>query len=234
MILTDVNFTTIRNAVEEGRGVYANIIKFITWVLPTNVGEGLIIVFAVVFGFSLPLSPVQILWVNMTTAILLGLALAFEPKEKNLMDFPPRDPNAPILSQILLMRILYVGGLLMIFSFTLFWYTKNIMGLSVEQARTTAVNVLVFGELFYLLNCRSLRHSMFHIGLLSNGWLLVGVSLMILSQMVFTYVPFMNTLFSTSPIGVFEWLLILLAGVVIYGVVEIEKSFTNKKKVSDA
>ncbi len=230
MILTDDNFTTIKNAVDEGRGVYANIIKFITWILPTNVGEGLIIVFAVVFGFALPLSPVQILWVNMMTAILLGLALAFEPKENNLMDFPPRDPNAPILSKILLIRILYVGGLLMVFSFAIFWYTKDIMGHSLEQARTAAVNLLVFGELFYLLNCRSLRFSMFKIGVFSNGWLLIGVALMILSQLLFTYAPFMNLLFSTQPLGLTEWAIVIVAGLMIYIVVEIEKSITNKKE----
>ena len=101
MVLTDDDFSSIVAAVEEGRGVFANLTKFITWTLPTNVGEGLVILLAVFLGATLPILPVQILWVNMTTALLLGLMLAFEPKEKDLMLRPPRDPQSPILSRAL-------------------------------------------------------------------------------------------------------------------------------------
>ncbi|MFP4332673.1 MAG: cation-transporting P-type ATPase [Campylobacterales bacterium] len=223
MILTDDNFTTIKNAVEEGRGVYDNIIKFITWILPTNVGQGLVILFAILFAFPLPLSPVQVLWVNMTTAVLLGLSLAFEPKEEGLMTRAPREPDAPILSKLLLRRVIYVGSMLVVLSFGVFWYVYEYSGGSIEQARSAAVTLFIVGQTFYLFNCRSMSLSMFKLGLFSNRWLLVGVLAMILSQLLFIYTPLMNTLFGTAPIGLSEWVLIFIGSVIIYSVVEIEK-----------
>lgn len=230
MILTDDNFTSIKNAVEEGRGVYANIIKFITWILPTNVGQGLVVVFAVLFGLNLPLSPVQILWVNMTTAVLLGLMLAFEPKEQGLMDHPPRDVDEPILSNTLLTRVLYVGGLLLVMSFFTFWYVQNrIEGATIEQARTAAVSIFIFGQTFYLFNCRSMYLSMFKLGVFANRWLIFGIGMMLVSQLLFIYAPFMNLLFSTAPIGLEEWLIIFISSTIIYTIVEIEKAIRYKK-----
>ncbi|MFP4487058.1 MAG: cation-transporting P-type ATPase [Campylobacterales bacterium] len=223
MILTDDNFTTIKNAVEEGRGVYDNIIKFITWILPTNVGQGLVILFAILFAFPLPLSPVQVLWVNMTTAVLLGLSLAFEPKEEGLMTRAPREPDAPILSKLLLRRVVYVGAMLVVLSFGVFWYVYEYSGGSIEQARSAAVTLFIVGQTFYLFNCRSMSLSMFKLGLFSNRWLLVGVLAMALSQLLFIYTPLMNTLFGTAPIGLSEWVLIFIGSMIIYSVVEIEK-----------
>ncbi len=167
MVLTDDNFSTIEAAVEEGRGVFDNLVKFITWTLPTNVGEGLVILVAVFAGLALPILPVQILWINMTTAIFLGLTLAFEPKEPGIMTRPPRDPQSPILSRTLLIRILVVGLLLLVGAFGLFEWTLS-QGASEAAARTAAANVFVFGELFYLFNCRSLTHSMFSLGIFSR------------------------------------------------------------------
>ncbi|MEA1982301.1 MAG: HAD-IC family P-type ATPase [Campylobacterota bacterium] len=227
MILLDDNFSTIKDAVEEGRGVFDNIVKFITWTLPTNIGEGLVIMFAVFFKVALPILPVQILWINMTTAILLGLMLAFEPKEKNLMEYPPRKPHTPILTQTLLIRVLLVGILLLIGAFGVFWHLQDI-GYSEDIARTASVNIFVFGELFYLFNCRSLRYSMFSLGFFTNKVLLFGVLGMTLLQIVFTYIPFMNKVFKTSPLGVYEWSLILLSSLSIYILVELEKSFRRK------
>ena len=117
MVLIDDNFSSIEAAVEEGRGVFDNLVKFITWTLPTNIGEGLVILVAVMAGATLPILPVQILWINMTTAVLLGLMLAFEQKETGLMARPPRDPQTPILTGILVFRIVLVGVLLLIGSF---------------------------------------------------------------------------------------------------------------------
>ena len=222
MILLDDNFSTIRDAVEEGRGVFDNIIKFITWTLPTNIGEGFVILVAVLAGVALPILPVQILWINMTTAVLLGLMLAFEPKEKDLMKYPPREPNTPILTRALLFRVLLVGVLLLIGSFGSFLHLQG-MGYSQEVARTVSVNIFVFGELFYLFNCRSMRYSMFKIGLFTNKWLIFGVLGMILLQLIFTYAPFMNKLFKSSPIGLYEWGIILASSTIIFVIVEIEK-----------
>jgi magnesium-transporting ATPase (P-type) len=222
MVLTDDDFSSIVAAVEEGRGVFANLTKFITWTLPTNVGEGLVILLAVFLGATLPILPVQILWVNMTTALLLGLMLAFEPKEQDLMLRPPRDPESPILSRALLVRILLVGVLLLIGAFGLFEWALS-QGLSEDAARTIAVNVFVFGELFYLFNCRSLTRSMFAVGLFSNRWLLAGVAIMIVLQLAFTYVPLMNTIFHSAPIDPVWWLPILAVGLAIHLIVEGEK-----------
>ena len=145
MILTDDNFATIRAAVEEGRGVFDNLIKFISWTLPTNGGEGLVILIAIFLGTLLPILPLQILWINMTTALLLGLMLAFEPKEKGLMDRPPKEPATPILTKTLIIRIAIVSVLLVIGAFGLFQLEMGIMKGNEAMARTLAVNVFIFG-----------------------------------------------------------------------------------------
>lgn len=230
MLLTDDNFSSIEAAVEEGRGVYDNLVKFITWTLPTNLGEGLVIMAAVFAGVQLPITPVQILWINMTTAVLLGLMLAFEPKEPGIMNRPPLDPQQPLLTRELGMRIGLVGFMLLLGSFGLFaWELRQ--GSSVAAARTCAVNVFVFGEIFYLFNCRSLRHTMFRIGLFSNRWVLGGVCLMVLLQLLFTYLPVMHTAFGSQPIGLREWVLIISASLVVYLVIEFEKWLRARKEI---
>ena len=222
MVLTDDNFATIEAAVEEGRGVFDNLTKFITWILPTNAGQGLVILVAVLLAQPLPVLPVQALWINMTTAVLLGLTLAFEPREPGLMDRPPRPPGASILDAVLLQRILLVGLMLLAGAFGLFeWALYH--GASVEQARTVAVNVFAVGQAFYLLNCRSLRYSMFRIGVFSNPWIWAGIAAMALVQLAFTYLPVMNRLFHTAPIPGGYWLAILGVGLVIYVVMGLEK-----------
>jgi len=222
MILTDDNFASIEAAVEEGRGVFDNLVKFITWTLPTNLGEGLVIFTAVLSGAALPILPVQILWINMTTAVLLGLMLAFEPKEPGTMCRPPREPAAPLLTGHLVLRICVVGTLLLAGSFGLFmWSLRN--GASEAVARTVAVNVFVVGELFYLFNCRSFTRSMFELGIFTNRWLFAGVGTMLALQVAFTYAPVMNRLFQSAPIGWSEWLMVVGVGSLIYAVVGTEK-----------
>lgn len=222
MVLTDDNFSTIEAAVEEGRAVFDNLVKFITWTLPTNIGEGLVILVAVFAGLTLPITPVQILWINMTTAVLLGLMLAFEGKEPGVMERPPRRPGSPVLTRVLGFRIGLVSLMLLLGAFGLFEWTL-LHGKDVETARTVAVNMFVFGELFYLFNCRSLRYSMFKLGVFSNRWLLFGVVVMALLQIFFTYSPVMNQLFGTAPMGIAEWAWVLTGGLVIYSVVGTEK-----------
>ncbi|MES9829935.1 MAG: cation-transporting P-type ATPase [Candidatus Thiodiazotropha sp.] len=222
MVLTDDNFSTIEAAVEEGRAVFDNLVKFITWTLPTNVGEGLVILLAVFLGVALPITPVQILWINMTTAVLLGLMLAFEDKEPGIMTRPPRRPETPVITQELAIRIGVVSLMLVTGAFGLFEWVLS-QGQSLEIARTVAMNMFVFGELFYLFNCRSLRYSMFQLGIFSNRWLILGVAVMAGLQILMTYVPTMNLLFGTAPIGLVEWGLILGGGLAIYTVVGTEK-----------
>lgn len=229
MLLTDDNFSTIEAAIEEGRGVYDNLVKFITWTLPTNLGEGFVIMAAIFAGVQLPITPVQILWINMTTAVLLGLMLAFEPKETGIMSRSPLDPRQPLLTWELGMRIVLVGFLLLVGAFGLFEWELH-QGSSVGAARTCAVNVFVFGEIFYLFNCRSLRHSIFKIGLFSNRWVLGGVGLMLFLQVLFTYLPAMHAAFGSQSIGIREWVLIIGASLIVYIVIEFEKWIRNRKK----
>ena len=184
MVLTDDNFATIEAAAEEGRGVFDNLIKFITWTLPTNLCEGLVILIAVFTGLALPILPLQILWINMTTAVFLGASLAFEKKEPGIMQRPPRPPQMPILTKPLIFRIMWVGLLLVFGAFAVYELTI-IDGNSIEEARTAAVNLIVFGELFYLLSCRSLKHSMFKVGVFSNIWLIIGVTAMVFFAVIF-------------------------------------------------
>jgi Ca2+-transporting ATPase len=223
IVLTDDNFSSIEAAIEEGRRVFDNLVKFVTWTLPTNIGEGLVIMVAVFAGVTLPILPVQILWINMTTAVVLGLMLVFEAKEPGLMARRPRDPQTPILTGMLVFRIGMVGVLLLVGSFGLFEWVLS-QGQSLEVARTVAVNMLVFGEIFYVFNCRSLEFSMWHVGCFSNRWLLIGVTLMIGLQLLFTYWPWMNQTFRSAPLDQTEWWLIIGWGLIIHGLVGIEKT----------
>ncbi|MCB1800947.1 MAG: cation-transporting P-type ATPase [Gammaproteobacteria bacterium] len=233
MVLTDDNFATIAAAVEEGRSVFANLIKFITWILPTNAGQGLVIIVAVMAAQPLPVLPVQALWINMTTAVLLGLALAFEPREPGIMGRPPRRPDTPILNGELIFRIALVGLLLLIGSFGLFeWALQR--GASEAEARTIAINVFAVGQSFYLLNCRSLRYSMFRLGLFSNPWIWAGIAAMMAAQLLLTYVPVMNWLFHTAPIGWIDWLHIILVGLAIYLVIGAEKRWRLHRETKPA
>ncbi len=222
MVLTDDNFESIAAAVEEGRSVFDNLTKFIVWTLPTNVGEGLVILAAVFTGVALPILPVQILWINMTTAVLLGMTLAFEPTEKGLMLRTPRNPKTPILSGALLGRIAMVGTLMLMGAFGLYQWQLT-QGASEMVARTVAVNVFVMIEMFYLFNCRSLKKSMFSIGFTTNRWLLGGVAVMLVLQLLFTYLPVMNRFFQSAPIPATAWLGIVGAGLATSLVVGAEK-----------
>ena len=222
MVLTDDNFASIEAAVEEGRGIFDNLTKFIVWTLPTNLGEGLVILVAIFAGVTLPILPVQILWINMTTAVLLGLMLAFEPKEPGIMSRPPRDPEMPILTGVLVWRLFLVGMLLLGGAFGLFeWGLMT--GATVAEARTVAVNVFVLVGLFYLFNCRSLTQSMFRLGFFSNPVLFCGVTVMLVLQVMFTYLPTMNRMFHSAPIGIMDWGRILAVAVLTSSVVGIEK-----------
>lgn len=227
MVLTDDNFASIEAAVEEGRGVFDNLTKFIVWTLPTNMGEGLVILVAVLLGSRLPIAPVQILWINMMTAITLGLMLAFEPKEPGIMARLPRNPDAPILSTALLKRVGLVSMLLLIGSFGLFEWMEEVNQSTLAEAQTVAANVIVVGEIFYLFNCRSLTRSMFHIGLFSNKAAIGGAIGMLIMQILFSQTTVMNQLFHTAPISLEGWLIILAFGLLIYVAVEIEKHFVG-------
>ncbi len=224
MVLTDDNFASIEAAVEEGRGIYDNIVKFITWTIPTNAGEGLVILVAILAGTALPILPLQILWINMTTAVLLGLTLAFEPAEPDIMRRPPRPPAAPVLDVTLLWRIVIVSLLMLGGAFGLFEFAV-LSGRSLDEARTIAANVFVMMEVAYLFNCRSLVRRPLRSGWFSNHWVWYGVVTMIALQLAFTYLPVLNRIFQTAPIGLQDWLSILALAVLAWGIVEMDKTW---------
>ncbi|GAB3490183.1 cation-translocating P-type ATPase [Amycolatopsis cihanbeyliensis] len=219
MVLTDDNFASIEAAVEEGRGVFDNLRKFLAWTLPTNIAEGLVILVAILVGATLPILPVQILWINMTTAVFLGLTLAFQPKEPGIMDRPPRSPGQALLTGDLVRRILLVSLVLVSGAFAVF-QAQLASGVPVAEARTAAINVFVLVEVMYLISCRSLDRLRAR-G--RNPWLLGGIALMLGLQALITYVPILNTLFHTAPVGAEAWLLALGIGLVAYAVVESDK-----------
>ena len=223
MILTDDNFASIEAAVEEGRGVFDNLTKFIVWTLPTNAGEAMVLLTAILFGTVLPALPVQLLWVNMMTALLLGLMLVFEPKERDLMARPPRDPRRPLLTYALMMRTGLVSIIMLAGAFWLFFWELGMEGASEAAARTAVINVIVLVEIGYLFSCRSLNHSIFAIGLFTNWWAIAGSLAMLAAQLLFTYTPVMNKLFHTAPIGAESWLRIAAVATVAFLAVEFEK-----------
>lgn len=228
MVLTDDNFASIEAAVEEGRGVWDNLVKFITWTLPTNFGEGLVIVAAIVFGSTLPITPLQILWINMTTAVLLGMPLAFEPIERGIMRRMPRRLDMPVLDAALIRRIVLVSLLLLAGSFGLFLRELK-LGNSLAEARTVAVNVFVMVEMLYLFNCRSLTQGFWRLGTFTNLWVWGGVGAMLVLQLLLTYWPPLNAAFATAPIGGRQWLEILGAALLASLLIGLEKYWANRR-----
>ena len=224
MVLADDNFASISHAVEEGRTVYDNLKKAILFILPTNGGEALIVLAAVLLGFNqLPLTPVQILWVNMITAVTLALSLAFEPPEANVMRRAPRDSQQPLLSPLLIWRIAFVSVILATGTISLYLWELR-AGQSIEVARTVAVNTLVMFEIFYLFNARYILASVLNIqGLLGNRFVLYAIALLVVFQIGFTYLPPLNALFGTAAINFAQWLSIILVSSSVFVLVEFEK-----------
>lgn len=228
MVLTDDNFATIEAAIEEGRGVFDNLTKYIAWTLPTNLGEGMLLLVAIIIGEILPILPLQVLWINMVTSAVLGVSLSLEPKEPGLMQRKPRDPSAPILNKILIWRIILVSLIILLGAFSLF-ELELANGAPIAVARTVAVNVVIFVELFYLFNSRSSTLSPFQIGFLSNPWAIGGAILMALIQIAFTYTPFMNAIFESAPISPLQWTKVLGVSLAGYFLIEFEKYIRRKK-----
>jgi len=231
MVLADDNFASIAHAVEEGRTVYDNLKKAILFILPTNMGEALIILAAIVLGFQhLPLTPVQILWVNMVTAVTLALSLAFEPAEHNVMQRSPRRPSEPMLSAHLSWRIIFVSLILTAGTFGLFLWERA-QDSSIEHSRTVAVNTLVMFEIFYLFNARYLSASVFNRqGLTGNRYVLIAIAVLLVLQMGFTYLAPMQVLFGTSGLDLATWGSIVLVSSSVLFLVELEKALMRRRR----
>ena len=229
MVLADDNFATIAHAVEQGRTVYDNIKKTIIYIMPTNGGEAGMIMIAILLGMTLPITPVQILWINMATAVTLALSLAFERAEAGVMQRPPRDPRKPMLSGFMAWRIAFVSALLMSGSFGLFLW-EQAHGAGIEVSRTVAVNALVMGEIVYLFNCRYLLASAVSWeGFFGNRYVLLAIGVLVVIQTLFTYAPVMQNLFGTTAIDAAAWARIAAFGALLFVAVETEKYLIRRK-----
>ena len=236
MVLADDNFASIVTAVREGRTVYDNLMKVIGWTLPTNGGEAFTILAAIAFGLALPITPVQILWVNMITAATLGLTLAFEPTEPGAMIRAPRAAGQAVLSGRLAWRIVFVSLLFLAGAFGMFFWAEA-RGLPVDMARTIVVNTLVVMEIFYLFSVRFVHGtSITWRGALGSRAVLIGVGLVTLAQFAFTYAPLMQLVFNTQAVAFLDGLSIVAVGVVLLVIVEVEdyasRAFDKWRKVS--
>jgi magnesium-transporting ATPase (P-type) len=224
MVLADDNFASITAAVREGRTVYNNIEKALLFMLPTNGGQALTILAAIFLGLTLPVTPPQILWINMVTSVTLALAISFEPHERDVMLRPPRPTGQPLINRFGLWRIVFISVLLLVFTFGTFFrlirYDKD----SIELARTAAVNAMIIGQVFYLVNSRFLYESSLSFKAFTGNWLIpAAIGGTIVLQILFTYVPFMNHIFGSVPLPMTLWKWLLLGGVVFFLAVELEK-----------
>ncbi len=223
VVLADDNFATIAAAIREGRAVYDNIKKFILFMLPTNGGEALIVIAAILFELALPLTPAQVLWINMITSSTLGLALAFEPAERGIMSRRPRPPGKALLSGFFVWRVLMVSVLMMTGALGLFMWELH-AGRSIETARTMAVSVVVFAEMFYLINSRYIFSSVLNLdGLTGNRYALLAIAVCLPLQIAFAHAPVMQGIFGSIDLSLQEWGKALMAALLVFCVAEMEK-----------
>ena len=223
MILADDNFASISAAVKEGRTVYNNIEKAMLFLLPTNVAQALVIAVAIFFGFTMPITAPQVLWVNMVTSVALGLVISFEPHEIDVMSRPPRAVNRPIVTGFGIWRIVFVGLALLAYTLLAFFWMKS-HGASDALARTVAVNAITIGQVFYLLNSRYLLDSSLsltaHMG---NKYLPLGIGAVVILQLLFTYAPPFQAMFGNEAIPFWVWPWLLAGGLLFFAIVEAEK-----------
>ncbi|MBZ8135187.1 cation-transporting P-type ATPase [Afifella sp. IM 167] len=228
MVLADDNFVSIVAAVREGRTVYDNLKKVVAWTLPTNGGEAISIMGAMLFGLMLPVTAPQIIWINMITAVTLGIPLAFEPTEPGTMDRPPRRPDEPLVSGFLLWRIVFVSSLFAAGLFGMFHFALQ-RGESVEAARTIVVNTMVAMEMAYLFSIRFMGGpSLTWRGILGTRAVLIGITLQTLAQAVFTYAPPAQFIFESRPLSVGDLAMVIGVGVLLFAVLEVEKGVMRR------
>ena len=223
LVLADDNFASIAAAVREGRTVYDNLKKVISWTLPTNAGEAMVVIVALIAGMALPMTAVQILWVNLITGITLGLALAFEPTESGTMARPPRRRDAPILSGELVWHVVLVATLFLAAVFGMFTYALD-RGYSLPLAQTIAMNTLVVLEIFHLFFIRNIHGTSLTWAAARGTKVVWTVVIAITSaQFAITYVPLLQSVLGTEPVALFDGLLIVCIGAAFFAIIEIEK-----------
>jgi len=223
LVLADDNFASIAAAVREGRTVYDNIRKVISWTLPTNAGEGGMVLAALLLGLALPMTPVQILWINMVTSVTLGIALAFEPSEEGTMRRPPRPADEGLLTGRLLWHIVLVGLLFLAAIFALYDHAVS-RCYPHEQAQTVAMNTLVVLKVFHLLFMRNFYTSSLSLKALRGTrvvWTCIIIALV--AQGLVTYVPQLHGILGTQPVPLYDTVLMFVAGAVFFLLIETEK-----------
>lgn len=243
IVLTDDNFASIAAAVEEGRRVYDNLIKSLAFVLPTNLGLALILMYAVAFfpfvggELLVPMLPTQLLWINLVATVALALPLAFEAKEPDVMSRPPRDPGAPVLNPFVVFRTFLAAIIMTVGAIGLFLYEFNAAkaagvaeALAISKAQTMAVTTVIAFQIFYMLNCRSLKDSIFRIGLFSNKTVFVGIAALIGLQMAFIFAPPLQQVFGTQALSLRDIGFAALAGAIILPVITVEKLVRGRRK----
>jgi len=229
MVLANDNFSTIKIAIEQGRRLYDNIRKTILFLLPTSFAEGLIVVMSIFLQQPMPLTPTQLLWINMVSAITIQLAFIFEPAEPGLMNRPPRKTSAKLMNRHDIFQMTYVSVLIAATGLAVFEALGS--NVSFAVASTMVVNIIIFGKIFYLFNIRT-EAPVLSRSLWSNPMAFVAVGLMIVLQIFFTYVPFMQNVFSTAALSWFDWLIVILTGTIVLVITEIHKYFRLRKQVN--
>lgn len=223
LVLADDNFASIAAAVREGRTVYDNIRKVISWTLPTSAGEAMTIIVALALGMILPITPVQILWINLITATTLGVALAFEPTEDNTMLRPPRSRNEPLLNGDLVWHIVFVSALFVVGVFGIYTYATD-KGYSIELSRSMSMNTLVVLEIFHLFFIRNIYGtSLTWKAVRGTRIVWVTVLTVTIAQFVVTYLPVLQGIFGTEAVPLLDGLLIVGVGAIFFAIIEIEK-----------
>ena len=233
MVLADDNFASIAAAVHEGRAIHDNIRKVIAWTLPTNGGEALAVLLAIVAGLALPMTPAQILWINMVLTVTLGLSLAFEPPERGVMARPPRRREAPLVSPFMLWRIVLVSILFSAAAFGVFAWAQG-RGHDIQTTRTMVVNTFCVLEIFYLFSVRYLHGTSFSLrGLRGTPAVLWAITAVVLAQLAFTYLPWMHALFDSRPVPLLEGAVIVAIGAALLVLLEAEKWLLRRLDVFD-
>ncbi|MDD2688741.1 MAG: calcium-transporting P-type ATPase, PMR1-type [Candidatus Omnitrophica bacterium] len=228
MVITDDNFASIVAAVEEGRGIYDNIKKFIHYLLSCNVGEILVMFVSTLIGLPIPLLPIHILWVNLVTDGLPALALGVDPVDQNIMKQPPRQTNETVVTKQRAFLMLAQGAFIAFCSLLAFTFVLFIEKEGIDRARTAAFIVLACSQLFHSFNCRSINKSLFKLGLFTNKKLILATTVSFFLQMIVVYMPFLQRIFKTQALGLFDWFLVLIISSFPLWAMEIVKKINQK------
>ncbi|WP_429971583.1 HAD-IC family P-type ATPase [Fructilactobacillus sp. Tb1] len=230
VILADDDFSTIETAIAQGRRLYDNIKKTILFLLPTSFAEGLIVFISILLQQPMPLTPTQLLWINMVSAVTIQLAFIFEPAEPGLMQRPPRNKYQKLMTRHDVCQMMYVSLIIAGMALIIFEIAEA-HSVPFAIASTMAVNIIIFGKIFYLFNIRTSAFALSKKVIFSNPMAYVSIIAMILLQLFFTYNLFMNGVFSTAGLSLHDWLIVIVSSLPVLIVAEINKAIRKKLKL---